>query len=82
MKRRVKAYGHGLYVDIAMLQSALRERGHHLEPAELDRYVRALGGHRLQRGKWLARIFPADRLPRPAQYFLPEVAVQRIRKQR
>ena len=78
----MKFYGRGVYVDVVLLQSALRERGHHLDDEELDRYVRALGGQRLQRGKWLARVVPTDRLPRPAQYFLPELAYQRIRQRR
>ena len=81
-KRRMKFYGRGVYVNVAMLQSALRERGHELNDDELDRYVRALGGQRLQRGKWLARVLPTDRLPGPAEYFLPELAFQRIRQRR
>jgi hypothetical protein len=81
-RRRIKFYGRGVYVDVEMLLSALRERGHHLDDSELDRYVRALGGQRLQRGTWLARILPLDSLPRRAEYFLPELAFHRIRQRR
>ena len=81
-KQRVKLYGRGIYVDVASLEKALDARAYRLEEGELDRYVRTLGGQRVQRGKWLAQVMPTDRLPRPAQYFLPEVAFQRIRQRR
>jgi hypothetical protein len=81
-KQRVMIYGRGVYVDVAALESALHERGYQLEEGELDRYVRELGGQRVQRGKWLARVLSSTRLPRPARYFLPEVAFQRIRQRR
>jgi hypothetical protein len=81
-KQRVKFYGRGVYVDVTSLEKALRERGYRVEEGELDRYVRALGGQRVQRGKWLAWLMPAGRRARPAQYFLPEVTFQRIRQRR
>ncbi len=82
-KQRVKlSLGRGVYVDVASLEKSLYERGYRLEEGELDRHVRTLGGQRVQRGKWLARIMPTGRLPRPAQYFLPEVTFQRIRQRR
>jgi hypothetical protein len=81
-KQRVKLYGSGVYVDVASLAGALDERGCHLEAGELDRYVGTLGGHRVERSKWLARMIPSRRSKRPARYFLPEVAFQRIRQRR
>jgi hypothetical protein len=81
-KQRVKLYGRGVYVDAASLETALRERGYRLEEGELDRFVGAPGGHRVQRSQWLRRIIPSDGLPRPAQYFLPEVSFQRVRQRR
>jgi hypothetical protein len=81
-KHRVMIYVRGVYVDVASLENALRERGYSVDEGELDRYVRELGGQRVQRGKWLARVLPSTRLPRPAQYFLPEVAFQRVRQRR
>jgi hypothetical protein len=81
-KHRVKVSGRGVYVDVASLEKALRERGYRLVEGELDRHVRELGGQRLHRGKWLARVLRVRGLPRPAQYFLPEVAFQRVRQRR
>jgi hypothetical protein len=75
-------YSHGVYVVVAELRKALGERGHHVDEDELDAYVRTLGGQRLHRGRWLARVVPTKHLPRPAQYYLPELAFQRVRQRR
>jgi hypothetical protein len=80
--RRPRVYGHRVYVRVASLEQALRERGCTVAAGELDEYGRRLGGHRVQRGKWLARLTRVKRLERPAEYFLPEIAFQRVRQRR
>ena len=79
-KQRVMIYGRGVYVDVAALKKALDDRGYGADEGELDRYVDTLGGHRVERGKWFKRMNRSGRLARRSQYFLPELAFQRIRQ--
>lgn len=81
-KRRPFTEGRGVYVPVASLAQALRERGCELADDELDEHVRKLGGQRIRRRSWLARLTRSERLERPAEYFLPELSYQRVRQTR
>jgi hypothetical protein len=77
-KKRVKVYGRGVYVDVAELETALRERDARLRAEDLDRYIARIGGHRVERGRFLHVL--GLRKHRRAEYFLPELAFQRVRQ--
>ena len=79
-KQRLLGSRRGVHVDVAALKKALDDRGYGADEGELDRYVDTLGGHRVERGKWYGRMIRSGLLPRRSQYFLPELAFQKIRQ--